>query len=270
VQVEVDQAQVELASDALWQAGPSAVLEVDLGGGRVRLTADVERPEDVPPAWGPTVLDVDDDGYLDAWRTWAAPIRAGRRVVLQPAWIPRRPAGPAGPEELVVRIDPGRAFGSGSHETTRLAVALLEDEVAPGDAVLDVGCGSGVLALVAVALGAGSALAIDVDPAAVAAALANAEANGVAVQLEVAPTPLAEVAGAFDLVVANIGGSVLFEAAGELAARVADGGRLVLSGILVDRADALVAAFDGFEERGRSEEGGWVGLVLSRPAGAAS
>jgi ribosomal protein L11 methyltransferase len=265
VQLEVAEALVELASDALWQAAPSAVLEVALGDGRVRLTADIAEPSLLDPSWAAVEVAIDDDGYLDAWRTWAAPLRAGRRVVLHPAWIARDPAGAEAPEALVLVLDPGRAFGSGSHESTRLAVAALEDEVAGGEAVLDVGCGSGVLAVLAGRLGAARVVAIDVEPDAVEATLANAAANGVADRVEASTAALADVAGAFDLVVANIGGSTLFDLAPDLAARVRPGGLLVLSGILAERADALAAAFPGFAEASRREERGWAGLVLSRP-----
>jgi ribosomal protein L11 methyltransferase len=264
VQIEVPRERAELAADALWRAGPSAVLEVDLPDGRVRLTADVTDPALVHRAWGPVVVAVDDDAYLDAWRTWASPVRAGRRVVLHPAWVARPELAPEG--DLVVVLDPGRAFGSGSHESTRLAVALLEDEVRAGDRGLDVGCGSGVLAVVACLLGAASVTAIDLEAAAVEATVANAAANGVADRVAVARAPVTEVPGRFDLVVANIGGTVLWDLAPELVARTAPAGRLVLSGVLEDRADALVAACTGCEETGRATEAGWAAVALVRSA----
>ncbi len=262
VQVEVDEVDAELAADALWQADPSAVLEVALDGGRVRLTADVAHPERVDARWSPRLLAVDDDGYLDAWRTWAQPVRAGRRTLLVPAWL----EAPDEPDrDLVVRLDPGRAFGSGSHESTRLAVAALEAAVRPGDRVLDVGCGSGVLAIVAVRLGAASAHALDQEGDAEPATLANAERNGVADRVTASATPLPEVREAADLVVANIGGPVLFDLAADLVAHVAPGGRVVLSGVLAERLDALVAALAPLVEVARDEEAGWgsVSLVAS-------
>lgn len=262
VQVEVDEELSELASDALWQADPSAVLEVDIGDGRVRLTADVADPAAVDPAWSPTVLVVDDDGYLDAWRSWATPIRAGRRTLLQPAWL--APGAESRTDDLVVVLDPGRTFGSGSHESTRLAVALLEDLVGPGHRVLDVGCGSGVLAVVAARLGA-TVVAIDVEPEAVAVTRANATANQVGFAIDACATELAAIAEAFDVVVANIGGGVLFDHADSLTERVVAGGALLLSGVLEDRVDPLIAACGGWAVIGRYSESGWGAIALRAP-----
>src|SRR5690606_2502864 len=111
VRIEVPAEEVELAADRLWLAGASAVGEDLAEGGRVRLTADVTDVAAVAGRWPVEEVAVD-DALLDAWRAHAAPVRAGRRVVLQPAW---RPAGDVGPDDVVVELDPGRAFGSGSH-----------------------------------------------------------------------------------------------------------------------------------------------------------
>ncbi len=269
VQVEVGADQAELAADDLWRAGPSAVLEVDLGGGRVRLTADVTDPALVPDRWSPTFVAVDDDAYLDAWRTWAAPVRAGRHVVLRPAWIPASSVA-QGAGDLVVVLDPGRAFGSGSHESTRIAVGLLEDVVAAGDRVLDVGCGSGVLSVLAVLLGASAVTAVDVAPEAVAATGANAVANGVADRIDASTTAVAELAAdpPYDVVVANIGGGVLPLLGPELARCAAPTGALVVSGVLDAQLAAVVASLGpGWEVRQRRGEAGWAGASLARVSG---
>lgn len=254
----MDAADAELASDALWQGAPSAVSEEAAGAGRVRLIADVTDLAAVPSPWTPRVIEPDSAAHLDAWRAWARPQRAGRRLVLQPAWLP----GDADPDDLVVRLDPGRSFGSGSHPSTRLVLAMLEDELRAGDRVLDVGCGSGVLAVAACRLGAASATAIDVDPDAPAVTDRNAQANGVASLVHASTTPLAEVTGAFDVVVANIGRRVLLDLAEPLRARLAPGGRLVLAGVLDAQVDEVVAAHRPCTEVGRRSADGWSVVLL--------
>jgi len=255
----VDATDAEVAADALWQARPSAVSEVALGAGRVRLTADVAQVELVDPRWGARVVEPDHDAHLDGWRTWASPRRAGRRIVVQPAWHdPDETPG----RDLVVRVDPGRSFGSGSHASTRLVLALLEDRLRGGERVLDVGCGSGVLSVVACRLGAASATALDIDPAAVAATRANAAANGVAGQVEASTRAVAAQSGAFDVVVANIGLRVLCELAPALRARLAPDGVLVLAGLLDVQVDEVVAAYRDCAPLARLSEEGWAAVVL--------
>ena len=206
---------------------------------------------------------VDDDGYLDAWRTWATPVRAGRRIVVHPAWLDRAAAAS---DELVIVLDPGRAFGSGSHPSTRLALAALEDRVAPGARVLDVGCGSGVLAVAACLLGAAEVVAVDVDPAAVRATERNAEANGVADRVRASTDPPDAVAGSFDVVVANISAATVTALAPALEARRAADGVLVVAGLLDEQADAVVVAHTESRELARASEDGWAALVLGSEA----
>lgn len=262
VQIDVARAEAELAADVLWQAGPSAVSEVDLGGDRVQLTADVadaDRLTGLPERSTLRVLELDGDTYLDLWRAWAVPVRAGKRVVLHPAWLPRTDA--AG-DDVMILIDPGRAFGSGSHPSTRLVVAVLEEQIRVGHRVLDVGTGSGVLAVAACLLGASTVMAIDVDPAALSATEANSAANGVAEQIRASTTPLAQVTGTFDVVLANIGACVLCDLADELGRRIAPAGILVLSGVLEEQADDVLRCFPALSEVARPVEAGWAALVL--------
>jgi ribosomal protein L11 methyltransferase len=254
VELEVDAADAELAADALWQAGPSAVSEVAIGPRRVRLLADVADAALVPLRWSPRVIEPDSAAHLDAWRAWATPVRVGRRLLLQPAWITL--AAPD-PDVVAVRLDPGRTFGSGSHASTRLVVEVLEDELAAGDAVLDVGCGSGVLSVTACLLGARSALAVDIEPEAVTVTGHNARANGVASRVHAVTTPIHEVEGAFDIVVANIGARVLVELSDPIRSRAAPGGRVVLAGLLDHQVEEVVAAYSGCEEIGRRSLDGW-------------
>ncbi|MGK2948324.1 MAG: 50S ribosomal protein L11 methyltransferase [Acidimicrobiales bacterium] len=258
VDVVVSASDVELAADALWQAQPSAVEEHDLGDGRVRLRADVRDLGLVDPRWSPALVIVD-DGALDAWRVHARPVRAGRRMVLHPAWLPEE-AGDA--DDVLVRLEPARTFGSGSHPTTRLAVAALETRLRPGHRVLDVGTGSGVLAVAAALLGASEAVGTDIDPAVVEVVAANARANAVAGKVRATTEPVASLAGPFDLVVANIGLGVLVELAPSLLATGA--GLLVLTGLLEPQADEAVAAYPGLMEVERTTVEGWSLVVLRR------
>jgi ribosomal protein L11 methyltransferase len=265
VRVVVDRAEAELAGDALWTASPSAVLEEDLDAGRVLLTSDVDPGTigTLPPGASLDVVELDPDAGLDDWRAFARPIRVGRRLVLQPPWVH---AEPSGPDDVVVLLDPGRAFGSGSHASTQLVLAELERRVTGGEHVLDVGCGSGVLAVAALLLGAGHATAVDVAAEALEATARVAGANGVTDRLTVDDTPVEQLDLVADLVVANIGAATLVDLAAEVAARVAGGGSVVLSGLLADQADEVVAAYvtHGLRERSRPGLEGWVAPVLSR------
>lgn len=273
--------QVDLASGLLWGAGVSALTEETGPDGAALLRVDL------PPGgvaaleaavggrWPVAVVEVDDG--LEAWREHARVVRAGP-VVVHPPWVPR---GEVAPGEVVVAIDPGRSFGHGAHPTTRLCLAVLarilaapSDGESPanrpptpvaGRSVLDVGCGSGVLAVAAVLLGAPSAVAVDVDPAAVVATRANARRNHVEGRLTVAPasaTPLTGVDGRFAIVVANIGAAAGRELAPDLVARVAPGGTLVLSGLLDPPPADLGAAFAPLAVVADDRLDGWSALTL--------
>jgi ribosomal protein L11 methyltransferase len=258
VELVVEPRDAELAADALWQAGASAVSEEALGTDRLRLRAEVDSAARVDPRWPVVVVVPATDDHLDAWRAFARPRRAGP-VVIQPDWLPDAPVA-AG--EVVVRLDPGRAFGSGSHPSTRLVVAAVAARLRPGDGVLDVGCGSGVLAVAAARLGAGEVVAIDTDPEARRATAENAARNGVTVT--VTDAPVTELDRRFELVLANIGAGTLIDLAPGLTARTAPGGHLVLAGLLADRADEVAAAYPDGAVVDRLVEDDWVALVLRR------
>lgn len=170
-----------------------------------------------------------------SWREFFGTVRVGR-IAIVPSWIEHK----AAPHEVVVRLDPGRAFGTGHHETTRLCLAALQDIVRPGMAILDLGTGSGILAIAAVKLGARHVFARDIDPAAVEVARQNIVDNGAAECITIekgsleAEAPLAGI----DAIVANISTQAHLALAGAYAATLAPGGRLALSGILA--ADALL------------------------------
>jgi ribosomal protein L11 methyltransferase len=173
--------------------------------------------------------------WVRATQSQFGPIRIAEGFWIVPSWS----AAPE-PDAIVLKLDPGLAFGTGSHPTTHLCLEWLHDALAGGESVLDYGCGSGVLAIAAMKLGAGRAVGTDVDPQAMRASEANAAANDV-VATFVLPDALA--AGTFDVVVANILANPLLLLAPALAARVRHGGRIALSGILESQADALAAHY---------------------------
>ncbi|MCU0506009.1 MAG: 50S ribosomal protein L11 methyltransferase [Chloroflexi bacterium] len=213
--------------------------------------------------------------WAGAWKRHVGVMRIGRGIVIRPSWRRHRPA----PGETVVALDPGMAFGTGLHPTTRLCVAGIErwaDEglVARGAAagggparVLDVGCGSGILAIVSARLGAARVVGVDTDPIAVEATVANARRNHVARRVRAVHGSLPAPGGPFDLVLANLIAGVLVALAPHLADAVRPGGRLLASGIFVDREgevrDAFAAA--GLAVVDRATEGDWVALDVTRP-----
>ncbi|MBC7173830.1 MAG: 50S ribosomal protein L11 methyltransferase, partial [Polyangiaceae bacterium] len=165
----------------------------------------------------------------------------------------------------VFTLDPGRAFGSGLHETTQLVMRELERGIEGGEAILDVGCGSGILGIAGLLLGAASVEALDVDPDAVAVTLENARVNAVEDRVTASTRPVGEENGRYPWVLANIEARVLVPLARDIAAVVAPSGTLVLSGILVGQEDEVRAAYPELEEVARPVMGDWVALVLKRP-----
>lgn len=198
-----------------------------------------------------------------SWREFFGTVRVGR-VAIVPSWIEHEPA----PHEIIVRLDPGQAFGTGHHETTRLCLAALQDLVRPRMTVLDLGTGSGVLAITAARLGAGHVVARDIDPVAVEVARANIAANGAAGRINVAKgslpadAPLPEV----DVAIANISTQAHLALAGAYAGTLAPGKRLALSGILA--ADALLVTETisnaGFRRTATRFERDWCLLEFER------
>lgn len=181
------------------------------------------------------------DAYLDAWKAFHPPIYCGRgrNVLVRPSWTPSPETEP----EVTVVLDPGRAFGTGRHESTRLCLDWIADLPPPHPAtVLDLGCGSGVLAICAAIRFGAEVTAVDVDGEAVAVTRENAATNGVALSALVADLAGAPP-GPFECVLANIRPEVLVPAATEVVSRIAPGGRALLSGILADEAPAVCEAY---------------------------
>jgi ribosomal protein L11 methyltransferase len=199
--------------------------------------------------------------HLAAWHAHTAPIVVGGRVQICFPWS----EGPRDGARLTVEIDPGRGFGTGAHPTTRLLLDQLVERVRPGDAVLDVGSGSGVLAVVAARLGASPVRALDIYPDAVVATLRNAQRNGVAERVEASEASLGGVTGLFDVVVANIFKEVLVESAGSIVDRLRPGGWLGLSGLSPSQVSIVQAAYRPLEVVAETRADDWVALVLRHP-----
>jgi len=193
---------------------------------------------------GWTLRDVPDADWVRLTQSQFGPIHIAQRLWIVPSWHRDDPAVPGlaalGDDAIHIELDPGLAFGTGSHPTTHLCLAWLEAELPAGATVLDYGCGSGILAIAARKLGAGATDAVDIDPQAVQATADNARVNQVQLQAML-PDALAD--GAYQVVVANILSNPLKVLAPMLAGRVAPGGQLVLSGVLERQADEVAAAY---------------------------
>jgi ribosomal protein L11 methyltransferase len=205
---------------------------------------------------------VDEADWADAWKAHFPVMRLGRRLVIKPTWRRHR----AEPDDVVLALDPGMAFGTGLHPTTRLCLVALERladaERLAGARVLDVGCGSGILAIAALRLGGAEALGVDTDPIAIEATLGNARRNRLVRRIKVRVGSLPTDEPPFDVVAANLIAGVLVPLAPLLRAELAPGGRLVASGIFVDREAEVRTAFEaaGLTVTGRTGEGDWVAL----------
>jgi ribosomal protein L11 methyltransferase len=285
---DVPAAEVERWSDALLAHGALAVDAADASAGTEREVALFGEPDSVEQVWPSTRLtalfagdadpaaalllataelalpapvhaieSVADDDWVRKSQTQFVPVHASDRIWIVPTWCE-----PPDPHALNLRIDPGLAFGTGSHATTRLCVRWLDARLAPGTRFLDYGCGSGVLAIAAAKLGAREVCAVDIDPNAIVACRANAAANDVELWCG---APDALPAGAFDAVCANILAQPLQALSFSLAVRVRSGGEIVLSGVLEEQSSAVRARYARwFNIDIWEREDGWVALAGTR------
>ena len=287
--LELDALEADALSDKLLELGALSVTSEDAAAGTADEKAIFDEPGEDPTTWPHlrmrVLVDNAEQGHLLLVRACAAlgrtppaevgietvdavdwvrvtqaqfePQRISDRLWIVPSWheVPV-------PQAINIRLDPGLAFGTGSHPTTRLCLAWLEQVVKGGETVLDYGCGSGILAIAALKLGAGSALGIDVDTMALEAARANSVANAVGCEFADAAAPITIKA---DIVVANILANPLRLLAPALAGYTRQGGRLALAGILAQQADELAAIYQPwFDLDPPVEADGWVLLSGKR------
>lgn len=198
----------------------------------------------------PTIKYIEEEDWANNWKIHFKPSRVGNRMIIKPTWE----EFDAEEGEIILELDPGMAFGTGTHPTSRLCLETLErifiadppfrrTEITGPPDILDVGTGSGILAIAAAKLGAGRVIAIDIDPKAISVAKLNIELNSVGGTVVTGTTPLKEISGSFDVVVANILAEDLVRMAEDLVAKMRPGGFLVLSGILTEKESTVFSGF---------------------------
>lgn len=313
IAVEVDQEAAEPVSDLLSQYGYNGGVVVDQpiipGQDGPEYTYDESRPVtlrtfipgddwneetrsrieqalwhlgQIRPVGPMRVTPMQEEDWANAWKQHYKIQRIGERTVIVPSWLNYEPQ----PNDIVLKLDPGMAFGTGLHPTTQLCLVFLEQYLQPGMSVLDLGCGSGVLAIAAALGGASTVLGLDTDPIAVDATRLNAEINNVERVVQVAEGSLGAAASfghwlgasvvpnqheaisvtpdaTCDLIVANIIAKVLIAVTPDMLTALKPGGVLISSGIIAEREDevALAYAVAGLERVARRQQGDWVALV---------
>lgn len=248
-----------------WNAGPVAVraylpIDYQLGAKKRRIEEALWHLGQIRPVPAPTFRTVAEVDWAEAWKEGLDVLCIGQHIVIRPSWRVYAPE----PEDVVIQLDPGMAFGTGLHPTTQMCLVALEELNHPGASVLDMGTGSGILAIAGAKLGAEHVLAVDNDPVAVKTARGNVAANGVQDIVRVARGSLADVSGSYDLVVVNILAGVIVEMVQEgLAKRISPEGALIVAGILVEQEREVVTALEqeGLVMVERRQVDDWVCLV---------
>jgi ribosomal protein L11 methyltransferase len=209
---------------------------------------------------------VEEEDWSEAWKAHYQPVRVGRKLLVKPAWL----HADISPNDVVIELDPGMAFGTGTHPSTQLCLMALEDLIRPGQRVLDLGCGSGILAIAAARLGATNVLALDTDPIAVRVAHENVAANSVRDRVHVERGSMESQLHAprrFDLVIVNILAKVIIEMCGQgLGHVVRPDGHLVAAGIIDEQANEVASALEkaGLQVEARRQSADWVALITRR------
>ena len=207
------------------------------------------------------VISVNEDDWANNWKKYYHPIRVGKNLVIKPSWIDYEKQE----NDIIVELDPGMAFGTGTHETTRMCMTHLEKYINKNSRVLDVGCGSGILSITSLLIGAKEVTGVDIDPVAVKVAIENGEMNNFrAPQYNIKRGNLVDEAqGKYDVIVANIIADVIIAVCGDVKQFVADDGVFISSGIICDRKEDVKKAFaeQGYTIVEELEEGEWVSFV---------
>ena len=211
-----------------------------------------------------TVSGVNEEDWANSWKDYYKPIKIGEKIVIVPAWEKYD----ANDGEIIVRMDPGMAFGTGTHETTRLVIKLLEKYIKQGMRVADVGCGSGILAICASKLGAAECKAYDIDPVAVKVANENIKDSGQSnITCEVSDLLYqVDKSEPYDVICANIVADIIIRMIPDVGALMNEKSVILASGIIVERSQDVIVAFEehGFKIVERIDENGWCALAVSK------
>ena len=267
--------EVEFVSDLLWSLGVVAVEEHWDPDGIVRLQTSlgddidvVEQAMNSLPAkldWSTTTVN---DAVVNKWREFARPTVIGQRIVIAPVWCDDQEVAEvvsslANPDQaIVIPIEPASTFGMGDHPTTMSSLLMIEKYLTPGDVLIDIGCGSGVLGIGALRLGAVRAIGMDINPSCVAVSQENARLNNVDDRWSVTTEPLAVIGLPADIVVANILAPALIELSSELKRLTKPHGLLVISGVLAEHYEHVTEALAPLQECDRIEYGGWAAVAF--------
>ena len=210
------------------------------------------------------VISINEDDWANNWRKYYHPIHVGKNLVIKPSWIDYEKQE----NEIIVELDPGMAFGTGTHETTRMCMAHLEKYIDENSRVLDVGCGSGILSITSLLIGSKEVMGVDIDPVAVKVAIENGEMNNFKEPRYTIKRGnlVDEAQGKYDVIVANIIADVIIGVCGDVKQFIADEGVFISSGIIVDRRDDVKKAFDeaGYTIIDEVNEGEWVSFVCKK------
>ncbi len=261
---------IETTSPDDWEHGPVTVrayvpYDDQVGPTKRNIQAAMGHLNQIHPVPPPTFRRLAEADWAETWKQNLHVLHIGQHIVIRPSWCDYLPR----PDDIVIHLDPGMAFGTGLHPTTQMCLEALERRVRPGDRVLDIGTGSGILAICAARLGAGQVVGVDNDPVAVRTARENIHLNQVQDSVTILAGSLSEVGGQYDIIVVNILAKVIVELldAG-LTSRLSPGGYVIATGIIADQAEAVGMTMEKQKlpliERQQKDD--WACLIAHRKA----